>query len=259
MAFAAAILDARKNLKAQEFEISTTPVLQIHRLLEALAGIPSSDEPATSFIAAVMRRRALEQAIAAAPPPVARDDLATALREDLAALAADARTLLPEARVLVLIDEAHRFDAAVGDLIALLGQHGLGTRADPVPVVFTFSVSRSTQYTSAVDALHEFLESGRMYLEKLDLGPMPDPREDPVPYQQFLLYGSDRPLVFSRRARAENVEPSFYELLAGRVQGIPSALRLWNDGVKGIIDAFVQLRYLEPADDEELLAELRQP
>lgn len=258
LALAAAILDARKQLKAQEFDISTTPVLQIHQLLEALASLPYNAEPATSFIAAVTRRRALEQAIAAAPPPVARDDLATALREDLAALTADARRFLPEARVLVLIDEAHRFDSAVGDLIALLTPYGLGTRADPVPVVFTFSAAQNTQYASAVEALGEFLESGRMYVEKLDLGPLPDPREDPVPYQQFLLYGTDRPLVFSRRARAENVEPMFYELLAGRVQGIPSTLRLWNDGVKGIIDSFLRLSYLEPADDEELLAELRQ-
>ncbi|WP_112238889.1 CHAT domain-containing protein [Kribbella monticola] len=74
-----------------------------------------------------------------------------ALRIDLAELRKDARTQLPyfaksAGQVVVLLDDIDRFAEMVDDVLGdhgLFTVHGLGTAADPVPVVLTWTLGRT--------------------------------------------------------------------------------------------------------------------
>jgi hypothetical protein len=262
LALVKAMLGAREALAGEGFDVSRTPSLQTLTSLEQCLGpgviappaLPNEESRYWWKLEQLDRLLAGSEAAGA----ITRNVLAPALRQDLLELALEARQHLPDAKVLVMIDEAHTFDAAAGELVELLDKHGLGFFGEPVPVVFAFSVLPEARYSTATRALREFLESGRAYVEKVDLGPFPDPLEDPVPYQQFLLHGIDsKPLVVSPIADAATVQ-EFYGLLRDEVNGIPS--QLWpNQGVEALLKATQKFtKCLEDADDETLLNELRQ-
>ena len=186
-----------------------------------------------------------------------------ALRLDLSALASEARQRfpdIPDLRVLVLIDDAHRFDAAARDLVEnLLGSDGLGRTDDPVPVIFAFSgvVAVKPEYSIAVQSLKTFLEQKRLYVRHLRLGAFRSPDEDRLAYRQFLLHHEPPLVVRYRDAQAQEDIEVLFEVLHDVIRGVPSRLKLSNEGVKVAIQMARRFRLLEEADDEDVLRQMR--
>jgi hypothetical protein len=187
--------------------------------------------------------------------------VSAALRLDLSALAAEARQRFPDTpdlRVLVLIDDAHRFDAAARDLVEnLLGHDGLGRVHDPVPVVFAFSgIVVKPEYSTAVQALKTFLEQNRPYVRHLRLEAFRSPAEDRLAYQQFLLYYQPPLVVRYHDAQPQDIEGLFEEFHTV-IRGEPSRLKIPNEAVEVAIRMARRFRLLEEANDEDVLQQMR--
>lgn len=189
-----------------------------------------------------------------------------ALQVDLGLLAADARRRHPvlargPGRVVLLLDGID--DGAV-ELIEqlheqLLGNHGLGTDKEPVPVVLAFA------YASRDNLLRQIAEgqSGKPWLEVRELRAFRSDGEDLLAWEQVMLHPfnrqimpgvSDRPWVFNRE-----LDPQHWDRYVTRARdslgGEPSVF------VGDIFYAFLAGAevggFLKNADDETLLASIR--
>ena len=189
-----------------------------------------------------------------------------ALQVDLGLLAADARRRHPvlargPGRVVVLLDGID--DGAV-ELVEelhehLLGNHGLGTAAEPIPLVLAFA------YASRDNLLRQIAEgqSGKPWLQVRELRAFQSDGEDLLAWEQVMLHPfnrlanpgvSDRPWVFNRE-----LDPQHWDRFVTRARhslgGEPSVF------VRDIFYAFLAGAelggFLKAADDETLLANLR--
>jgi hypothetical protein len=189
-----------------------------------------------------------------------------ALQVDLGLLAADARRRHPvlargPGRVVLLLDGID--DGAV-ELVEqlheqLLGSHGLGTAAEPVPVVLAFA------YASRDNLLRQIAEgqSGKPWLQVRELRAFQSDGEDLLAWEQVMLHPfnrmvspgvSDRPWVFNRE-----LDPQHWDRFVARARhslgGEPSVF------VGDIFYAFLAGAelggFLKEADDETLIAGLR--
>jgi hypothetical protein len=174
------------------------------------------------------------------------------LANDLAKLAEEAREQLPGARVLVLLDEVHRYDAGTQDLLNLLDGTGLGTPEDPVPVVLAFSRVTDVQLASATLALTSFLEDEPSHVNFVPLGPFLPPQDERWPYQQFLLHYKV-PVVVNEKM-AQHASDLFNDLYEA-TRGIPSYLQLPNESVEIIVRTNLRpyIGLLKHADDQAIL------
>jgi hypothetical protein len=91
----------------------------------------------------------------------------------------------------------------------------------------------------------------------VDLRSLPAPSEDEMPYRQYLL--SQEPMLVLPNDNPQNRDV-FFDGLHERVKGVPSKLeaRWENAGVSSWVDAFVKLKFLLNADDEQILAQMPQ-
>lgn len=183
-------------------------------------------------------------------------DSASVVRE---ALALDLTSLLDEARakfdsaslkILILIDEVHRFDTGARVLVEeLINEEGLGKEGQAVPVILTFtSCNLRPEYNTAINQLKEFLSKGRLYAARQYLRAFPPPNDDILIYQQFLLH-REPPLI----AR-EPVASMFFDRLHSTTRGVPSML--CSDELEVAISTALDFKGLEEADDEALLRRL---
>lgn len=197
--------------------------------------------------------------------------VAAALRLDLAALTVAARLAVAPAqppstlrlalpRVLVLLDDLHRFDEpVVRDLLNVaISNRGLGLADDsePLPVVFTFSKAGI-----ANDATDGVMRSclGRVYVLHQELKPFSE-NEAHIAYNQFLFWRSPfpdpnrLPLVVNSQADATAVK-AFFERMRSVVGGVPS--RLFNNDA--LLQAIAQAQadqVLEEVQDDLLLGRI---
>jgi hypothetical protein len=206
-----------------------------------------------------------------ATPDVAR----RALQLDLARLAADARDRHPHlaagpARVVLLLDGLG--DGAV-ELVerlhdGLLGDHGLGTAAEPVPVVLAVAWSEQN------NAVRQVVESSKPWLEVRELRPFQDNGEDLLAYEQVMLHPfnpgvyprvSDRAWVFNRelrkptgQAEASSLWDEYVTHARESLQGRPSIFteRLFYIVLKSL--SFGDRPFVMPAEDEAVLEALRE-
>jgi hypothetical protein len=109
--------------------------------------------------------------------------VAAALYRDLDDLAALARQRFSDAKVLILIDEAHRCrveprgKAALDLLLHLLTLNGLACRGSPFRIVFTYSRPTEPEYMTASDILYGVVSSGPQHIEYLQLEEFRGPGE----------------------------------------------------------------------------------
>jgi hypothetical protein len=111
-----------------------------------------------------------------------------ALKEDFQALITEARAanlpfVGPESRALLLLNQVERYDKAIHPLLhTLIGQFGMGTPNEPVPVVFCYALG------TPVDAL--FTEASEVIgTRALELKPFSSTNdEDLLAYEQVLLF-----------------------------------------------------------------------
>ena len=176
----------------------------------------------------------------------------TALLLDLLALQKEAGQKFgsPNLKVVVLVDELHRFDDAAREFVHnMLGPSGLGSVETPVPVVFTFTgVNTQPEYNAAILTLKSFLEKSPLFVNRHSLGAFRPPKDEWLLYQQFLLT-RDNPLIVKAGLSDEGL--SYYDLIYEQYKGVPSQLTSYN--VELVIKAFEMAKVFVPAEDEDVL------
>jgi hypothetical protein len=175
-----------------------------------------------------------------------------ALQLDLLALQDEARAKFdhPGLKVLVLLDEVHRFDDGAREFVDhMLGPGGLGDDNNSVPVIFTFSSAGvPPEYNTALLILKSFLENRLLYVEHLPLGAFRPPPDEWLIYQQFLL-NQEPSLIICPQFESETQD--VYDSLYDEMKGVPSQLN--STEVQAAIRMAKKLKYLVVADDDEVL------
>lgn len=188
-----------------------------------------------------------------------------AFQVDLGLLAADARRRHPvlargPGRVVLLLDGIDDGSVELVEQLheQLLGNHGLGTDAEPVPVVLAFA------YASRDNLLRQIAEgqSGKPWLEVRELRAFQSDGEDLLAWEQVLLHPfnrqimpgfSDRPWVFNRE-----LDPQHWDRYVTRARdslgGEPSVFV--GDTFYAFLAGTEPGGFLKDADDETLLASL---
>lgn len=175
-----------------------------------------------------------------------------ALQRDLLALQDEARAKFahPSLKVLVLLDEVHRFDDGAREFVNhMLRPGGLGDDDNPVPVIFTFSSAGiPSEYNTALLILKTFLENRPLYVNHLSLGAFRPPKDEWLIYQQFLLH-QEPPLIMC--PESESKSQDVYDTLYDEMMGVPSQLN--SKEVQAAIRMAKKLKFLIVADDDEVL------
>jgi len=188
--------------------------------------------------------------------------LAFALRLDLVALLETVRAARPDParsamRVLLLLDNAHKMDAAAIDLASvLLEAGGLRGARNEVRVALTYAIEGDKARAGegpAVEAIRSL--SDRTWVASTTLGPFRQPDEDRHAYERFLLHWSDeRYQGLALRTDAPDFASSFWEIAAEDIRGVPSLLR--SEGPR-LVKVFLRLppqaQILRAANDDDLL------
>jgi len=202
--------------------------------------------------------------------------VAAALRLDLEDLAASARQRYSSAKVLILIDDAHRCrveprgKAALDLLLHLLPLNGLVCRGSPFRIVFTYSRPTNQEYMTASDILYGVVSNGPRHIEYLQLeefrGPGKEQQDEyryrhdeyHLVYQQFLL-GHDWVVTCHHFPDADtsNSEEQLYVRLHEATEGIPSRFQFTNKWLKALLSLAADYHILEKADDDDLLAQMK--
>lgn len=178
-----------------------------------------------------------------------REVLRHALYLDLLRLREEIRKQLgwDRAQVLVLIDNLHKFGGLESFLDdSFLTAEGLGTRSNPVPVVFSF-YKTETLTTGKERALVDVTE--RRYVIDHLLTVFDSPAKDRMAYEQYLLQ-REPPLIPSLSPGSEPDVQGAFEAMHGIVKGVPSLLK--SQELEALIQ-YARIRALRAADDEDWL------
>ncbi|WP_423223608.1 hypothetical protein [Candidatus Amarolinea aalborgensis] len=166
----------------------------------------------------------------------------------------------PQRRVLLLLDDLHRYDEpVVRELLnTVINNRGLGLAEDPEPLPVVLTFSKAGIANEATDgALRSFL--GRVFVQRQELKSFTD-IEARLAYSQFLFWRSpypdpDRlPLVVNRQADPDAIK-AFFERLRSAVGGAPSRLFNNDSFLQAIEDARAQ-QILEEVQDDLLLGRI---
>jgi len=182
--------------------------------------------------------------------------LAAAICQDLRNLADAAEAETREPKVVLLLDDVHRFGPAALQLLVehLLVSGCLSGPRDHVPVVMAYSAAgRRVEYGPAAKDLRNFLESNQAVIRPLPLlRALPDPDKDRYPWDQFLM-GQKPPLVADA-----HLQPSVlgaFQRIFGLTKGAPSMLL--DEKVELLLQVYTQTNWFTSADDRELLESWR--
>lgn len=257
------------------FELALVPGDGLLRLLEELlvpgalpapACGPDEEEARDAYRTRIRQVNAqLRERAGQAPLPFDLNQVGIRLRRDLRTLARTVRDRYPDrpgALPVVLLDDVHRFDAAAGDLLALLTRYGLGAQDLRIPVILSFFSAQYDQpeYSGALRSIREFLQTNRQFVTHVLLQPFASDSRAGwpyLPYQQYLLHYIP-PLVCGRKIdqpHRDRCKRNFFLKLHKMVKGMPSRLALEeaNEDVATYIDAARDFDLLEDASNEDIL------
>lgn len=200
--------------------------------------------------------------------------VAAALRSDLVRIETRARQVSGRStlRVLLLLDDLHRFDSLAHVVLdQLVGPDGVGPYGHPIPFIFSYSaVLKEPAHQPALDVIERWIgENGQgPYLARSTLKrfasteakPLANVARDPLAliYQQYLL-NLDPPLVFHPGIDEDDVRACL-EDLHHQIQGVPSNLAVPENDmhpVKAVIGVYLRQQFgptLVPANPDAVLA-----
>ncbi len=204
--------------------------------------------------------------------------LASALYADLKNLALRAREYNRYARVVLLLDDVHRFGitparTSACDLLISLLYIACGPQSDNLAnIILTFSNTTTGEYAEAVINLKQFIENVNGWLPLLHLDAFPGPN-DPLPIHQSALQPTEYHLIYQQFLLSLNLMVTdsaektayVYKRLHEVTQGIPSRFKLENSTIqdeklKEVIYSIQELEtelkqtFFEPVDDQAWLA-----
>jgi hypothetical protein len=188
--------------------------------------------------------------------------LAFALRLDLLALLNAIKIKRPAAerdgaRVLLLIDDVHKMDAAAIDLASVLLEAG-GARgaSSEIRVILTYATVQGGPAPgddSAIDALKGLTD--KPWVAIATLGRFRQPDEDRHAYERFLLHWSDQQYNgLAIRSDSPDFTNYFWEEAEEDIGGVPSLLTTIGPRlVRRFLRLPAQGQILRPANDDDLL------
>ena len=223
-------------------------------------------------------RSLIDEAIRASGTGPSADVCREALQEDLRALIDEARAASlplvgPHSRVILLLDDVHRYDQAIEPLLhTLIQKFGLGTATEPVPVILCYSLgTKQTDdlFTNASETIGSRAMELRPFSEDGD--------EDLLAYEQVLLFPNEEnelakyytSRLLGKLNRAidgkvasfvikHNARPQDRELWSDqfrmRIEGIPKRM-MEDDFYKTTVGACMG-GFLDLGDDEARLRKL---
>jgi hypothetical protein len=185
--------------------------------------------------------------------------LKQALQADLAYVLEQAAERVPTMKVIVLLDEVQQYHGAfLRDLFDwsknLLGNYGLGSITQPIPLVLAFSRSGPADLI-----LKAVLEKPPTWLKSRQLAPFSDKGEDLLAYGRVLLHPfahgvspgySDKSWAFNDQSEVEIVS-KHQGKFRRHLKGIPA--KLTDDVFFVLAEGAVEDKYLIEADDNRLL------
>ena len=188
-----------------------------------------------------------------------------ALQADLEGLVADTARLKFRPRdgtahkVLILVDDVHRFGAATSSFCTqLLDRSGLSRPGAGVRVAFTYSTKVGTEYGAGKRAIDSFVALNRDDVRGESLRAFGDPVREWLPYGEFLL-SQTPPLVISVRDTNDPQLSEFRSDLKEAIEGAPSeftsksariVIRVYNSKSRPV---------LAVANDQEVVEMLTKP
>jgi len=193
------------------------------------------------------------------PPKV----ILAALQEDFASLVKEAKAepaAYADLRVVVLIDDLHRSDAAQAIMTEWVSLHGFGRNAKPepwiVPLVLTYASSDQEVYRTNADAIRNVAESQTSRIANIDLKSLPSPIEDELPYRQYLL--SRDPMLVLGTEDKQRIKTLFDRIHFYAQGGVPSRLSISsnNNDLLAYVNASLDWGVLSEADDDQILKEM---
>jgi hypothetical protein len=179
--------------------------------------------------------------------PDSDEAIALALQLDLTAIERAVRGAPESGRgLVVIVDDLHAYGPAVRPLLVrAVSTTGLGGAAGRVPLVFSYAEIDDTSGGGAVEAIREFVQTGRTV--KVDMKPFTPPGAW-LAYQQLLL-GAKVPLVPTAERR-EGILSRIHRVS----QGNPDEFA--RDTLRSVIEVYLEMEALVPATDAERLAQL---
>jgi hypothetical protein len=188
------------------------------------------------------------------------DLLKVALQKDLAQLLAELEAKYPSSaaftrRAIVFLDEVDQYGSALTSALfdKLLGPYGLGTSAQPVPVVIVFSLSKAPQ-----ELMRPIKESPPTWLRLLPLEAFREGPEEDMAYARVWLHPFNArlptPLVFNTAATEAQIE-KFHTLSHSYLDGVPA--KLSQDAFFLLAETANIFELLKLADDGKMLEEMR--
>ncbi|HEX5270943.1 MAG TPA: CHAT domain-containing protein [Gemmataceae bacterium] len=240
----------------EKYQVPRRQVSEVLRTALAVLG-EAFDPKAPGPPLSVLKSRVIAQAGRPDGALKVLDNVAVrdALRLDLAALLADVRGRVGEARAcLVLVDDLDRFEGVAKALLGLVGDYGLGDAAAPAGLILTYSSGRGAG-GEIKEALRDRPAQARVHL----LQRFRSPDEARLAYTQYLLSLSP-PLSLSARADKKEWLQDFFDQFETLAQGVPSYVDVErNEKLAGVIE-FAQrprVKLLIKADDAAIVTEWR--
>ncbi|HLZ60705.1 MAG TPA: CHAT domain-containing protein [Ktedonosporobacter sp.] len=207
---------------------------------------------------------------------VSLEVVAAALHRDLKDLSTLARQRFSDAKVLILIDDAHlcrvepRGQAALDLLLHLFSLSSLACSGSPFRIVFTYSRPTRQECMTASNTLFGVISNGLQHIEYLQLGEFRGPGENQpdeqrhrhdeyhLTYQQFLL-GHNLVVAYNplSEADASHNEEQLYVRLHQATEGIPSRFQYTNSWLKAWLAMATDVHILDKANDDAALDLMR--
>jgi len=175
-----------------------------------------------------------------------------AMRDEVAAtLSAAALATAP--RVVVLIDDLHRYGAAAVSLIEqLVTSDGLGTPDDPIPLIFTYCKDAARAQT--FEALRRSLDRVSGWAVREELHPLREALIDRSVYLHLLLHRQP-PIVPSGRGASQDLE-AWLSGIHTVTEGYPSQLHSSAADVTAVLRLAATLGPFIEGNDEQVLRAL---
>lgn len=248
----------------QEFGLSESPAYELFKLMAYMKS-GNTPQPSGSVLTQLQLKRQ--------EPGLPVEDIhpkviLAALQEDLAALRRDAAAqtgAVKDLRAVVFIDDLHFSPAAQSLMSEWISMYGLGgpsgtdvTGPHIVPLVLTYSSVDKVLYGHNAEAIRNVAESQTTTIANVDLRSLPPPRDDEMPYKQFMLSQKE---MFMLPANDDPVKrDKFFDGLHKKIMGLPSRLEArWENGeVLTWVQAWAEAGMLVQADDEHIIKLLAQ-
>jgi hypothetical protein len=163
-------------------------------------------------------------------------------------------------QLVVIAPDIHLYGSGASVLIdKFVNADGLGLPGEPIPFIFSFKKERAEYgFETVFEKLHKFVSDRPNYLIAEELGQLDPPKDDRSLYLHYLLNRKvDKPPVVPRTALSAIEVEQIFTALHENINRTPSKLASRNGELAAVIQAFIIVKQLVTASDDQLVAQLK--